>query len=31
MEEKIITFETYHDPMLAHIIRAKLDDHNMPC
>lgn len=31
MEEKIITFETYHDPMLAHIIRAKLDDHHIPC
>ena len=31
MEEKIITFETYHDPMLAHIIRAKLDDSGIPC
>jgi hypothetical protein len=31
MDEKIITFETYHDPMLAHIIRAKLDENNIPC
>ncbi len=31
MDEKIITFETYHDPMLAHIIRAKLEDNHIPC
>jgi hypothetical protein len=31
MDEKIITFEIYHDPMLAHIVRAKLDDNNIPC
>ena len=31
MEEKIITFESYHDPMLAHIIRANLEDHGILC
>ncbi len=31
MDDKIITFETYHDPMLAHIIRAKLEAHDIPC
>jgi hypothetical protein len=30
-DEKIITFETYHDPMLAHIIRSKLDANDIPC
>jgi len=31
MDEKIITFENYHDPMLAHIIRAKLEANDIPC
>jgi len=31
MDDKIITFETYHDPMLAHIIRTKLEAYGIPC
>jgi hypothetical protein len=31
MDDKIITFESYHDTMLAHIIRAKLEAHDIPC
>jgi DNA-directed RNA polymerase subunit RPC12/RpoP len=30
-DDKIITFETYHDPMLAHIIRTKLEAYGIPC
>jgi hypothetical protein len=30
-EDKIITFEQYYDPMLAHIIRTKLEDNGVPC
>lgn len=30
-DDKIITFETYHDPMLAHIIRTRLEANNIPC
>lgn len=30
-EEEIITFETYFDPMLAEIIRAKLEANDIPC
>jgi hypothetical protein len=30
-EDKIITFESYHDPMLAHIIRAKMEANGIPC
>jgi len=30
-EDKIITFETYYDPMLAHIIRTRLEASGIPC
>jgi hypothetical protein len=30
-EEKIVTFETYYDVMLAHIIRTKLEDNGISC
>ncbi|MFB9841559.1 putative signal transducing protein [Mucilaginibacter ginsenosidivorans] len=30
-EEQIVTFETYFDPMLAEIIRAKLEANDIPC
>lgn len=30
-EEEIVTFETYFDPMLAEIIRAKLEANDIPC
>lgn len=29
--DNIITFEQYYDPMLAHIIRTKLEDNGIPC
>lgn len=29
--DKIITFETYYDPMLAHIIRTRLADAGISC
>jgi hypothetical protein len=29
-EDKIITFEQYYDPMLAHIIRTRLEDNGIP-
>ncbi|TWR31614.1 DUF2007 domain-containing protein [Mucilaginibacter pallidiroseus] len=29
--DKIITFEQYYDPMLAHIIRTRLEDNGIPC
>lgn len=31
MEDKIVTFESYRDPMLAHIIRTKLESAGIPC
>ncbi len=30
-EDKIITLEQYYDPMLAHIMRTKLEDNGIPC
>jgi len=30
-EEQIVTFETYFDPILAEIIRAKLEANDIPC
>jgi hypothetical protein len=30
-DDKIITLEHYYDPMLAHIIRTKLEDNGIPC
>jgi len=30
-EEEIVTFETYYNPMLAEIIRAKLEANDIPC
>ena len=30
-DDEIITFATYYDPMLAHIIRARLEDSGIPC
>ena len=29
--EDIVTFETYYNPMLAEIIRAKLEANGIPC
>jgi len=29
--EKIITFESYYDPMLAHIVRTRLEANGLPC
>jgi len=29
--DEIITFATYYDPMLAHIIRTRLEDSGVPC
>jgi len=31
MEEEIVVFETYYNPMLAEIIRAKLEANGIPC
>ena len=31
IDDKIITFERYYDPMLAHIIRTRLEDNGIPC
>jgi hypothetical protein len=31
IEDKIITLEQYYDPMLAHIIRTRLEDNGIPC
>ncbi|WP_448699414.1 DUF2007 domain-containing protein [Mucilaginibacter sp. AW1-3] len=28
--EQIVTFATYYDPMLAHIIRSRLEDNGIP-
>ncbi|QXV64167.1 DUF2007 domain-containing protein [Mucilaginibacter sp. 21P] len=30
-EDNIITFESYYDPMLAHIVRTRLEDAGIPC
>ena len=30
-DDDIVTFETYYDPMLAEIIRTKLDANGIPC
>lgn len=30
-EEQIITFETYYDPMTAHIVRTRLEDSGISC
>jgi hypothetical protein len=30
-EDDIVTFETYYNPMLAEIIRTKLEDNGIPC
>lgn len=30
-QDRIITYESYYDPMLAHIIRSKLEDSGIPC
>ena len=30
-DDDIVTFETYYDPMLAEIIRAKLEAAGIPC
>jgi hypothetical protein len=30
-QDKIITLEQYYDPMLAHIIRTRLEDNGIPC
>ena len=30
-EDKIITYESYYDPMLAHIMRTKLEDNGISC
>jgi hypothetical protein len=29
--DKIITFESYYDPMLAHIIQTRLEDSGISC
>ena len=31
MDDKIVTFERYYDPMLAHIIRTRLEANGIPC
>ena len=30
-EEEIVTFETFYSPMLAEIIRTKLEANDIPC
>ena len=30
-DDQIITFETYYDPMLAQIVRTRLEDSGIPC
>jgi putative signal transducing protein len=30
-EEEIVTFETYYNPMLAEIIRTRLEANGIPC
>ncbi|EHQ29312.1 putative signal transducing protein [Mucilaginibacter paludis] len=31
INDQIITFETYYDPMLAHIVRSRLEDNGVAC
>ena len=31
VEDKIITFESYYDPMLAHIVRSRLEANGISC
>jgi hypothetical protein len=31
MEDKIVTLESYYDPMLAQIIRGRLEANDIPC
>jgi hypothetical protein len=31
MDDKIVTFKSYYDPMLAYIIRTKLEANNIQC
>ena len=30
-DDKIVTFESYYDPMLAHIVRTRLESNGIPC
>ena len=30
-DDRIITFEAYYDPMLAHIVRTRLEANGIPC
>ncbi|HVW97411.1 MAG TPA: DUF2007 domain-containing protein [Mucilaginibacter sp.] len=30
-DDKIVTFESYYDPMLAHIVRSRLEANGIPC
>ncbi len=30
-DDKIVTFESYYDPMLAHILRTRLEANGIPC
>jgi hypothetical protein len=30
-EEQIVVLRTYYDPMLAHIIRTRLEENDIPC
>jgi len=30
-EDKIVTFQSYYDPMLAHIVRTRLEANGIPC
>ena len=31
MEDKIVTFQSYYDPMLAHIVRTRLEANGISC
>jgi hypothetical protein len=31
MDDKIVTFESYYDAMLAHIVRTRLEANGIPC
>jgi hypothetical protein len=31
MDDKIVTFESYYDPMLAHIVRTRLEANGISC
>jgi hypothetical protein len=30
-DDKIVTFEAYYDPILAHIVRTRLESNGIPC